>query len=110
MFRCAVVEPQAIDHLIFCLTACHEAHSMQPGAIVGHAGVFVPDRRGEEFGEAARRLVTGLGDDARHEEAVAGGDVEHLGLGFDDLWMLRAPKSVTNVAGAAPEAPRLSRH
>ena len=38
------------------------------GAIIGHAGVLVADRRGEEFQEPARGLVAGVGDHARHDD------------------------------------------
>ena len=35
---------------------------------VGHASVPVADRGGEEFQEAARGVVTGVGDDRRHND------------------------------------------
>ena len=54
------------------------------GPIIGHAGILVPDRRGEEFQEPARRLVAGGGDDARHDDAVARRDDQALGLDDDD--------------------------
>ena len=34
---------------------------------IGHAGVLVTDRRGEEFQEAALRPVAGIGDDQGHD-------------------------------------------
>ncbi len=52
--------------------------------IIGHAGILVPDRRGEEFQEPARRPIAGGGDDARHQQAVASGDDQGLGLDDDD--------------------------
>ena len=42
--------------------------------VVSHAGVLVADGGGEKFQEPARGLVAGVGDDARHHDAVAGGD------------------------------------
>ena len=44
------------------------------GPVIRHARILVPDRRGEEFQEPARRLVAGVGDDARHDNPVAGDD------------------------------------
>ena len=38
------------------------------GPVIGHAGVLVADRGGEEFQEAARRAVAGVGDDRRHDD------------------------------------------
>ena len=37
------------------------------GPVISHAGIFVADGGGEEFEEAARGLVAGGGDNARHE-------------------------------------------
>ena len=42
------------------------------GPVIGHAGVLVADGGGEEFQEAAGGLVAGVGDHARHHDAVAG--------------------------------------
>ena len=50
------------------------------GPVVGHARVLVADRRGEEFEEAARGLVAGVGDDARDQHAVADRDDHGPGL------------------------------
>ncbi len=55
------------------------------GMIIRHAGVFVADGGGEELEETAGGLVAGGGDHARHQDAVAGGDRERLGLRNDDL-------------------------
>ena len=40
--------------------------------VIGHAGVFVADGRGEEFEKAPRRLVAGVGDHRRDEDAPSG--------------------------------------
>ena len=53
--------------------------------VVSHAGVLVADGGGEEFQEPARRLVAGVGDDARHHDAVAGGDGQGPGRRYGDL-------------------------
>ena len=42
--------------------------------VVSHAGVLVADGGGEELKEPACGVVAGVGDDARHHDAVAGGD------------------------------------
>ena len=52
------------------------------GPVIGHARILVPDRRGEELEEATRGLVAGVGDHARHDDAIAGGDDQ--GPGLDD--------------------------
>ena len=53
--------------------------------VIGHAGILVADGGGEEFEEAARGLVAGGRDHARHQNAVARGDRERFGLRNDDL-------------------------
>ena len=55
------------------------------GMQIGHAGVLVADGRGEEFQEAAGRVVAGVGDDRRHDDRGrdGGGDPRRLG-GRDD--------------------------
>ena len=55
------------------------------GAMIRHARVLVADGGGEELEEAARGLVAGGGDHARHEDAVARRDHERFGLRNDDL-------------------------
>ena len=47
--------------------------------VVGHAGVLVADGGGEELEEPARGLLAGVGDDARHHDAVASGDGQGSG-------------------------------
>jgi hypothetical protein len=39
------------------------------GAVIGHARILVADGGGEEFEEAARGLVAGLGNHAWHQHA-----------------------------------------
>ena len=53
--------------------------------VIGHAGIFVADGGGEEFEEAARGLVAGGCDHARHQNAVAGRDSQGFGRGNHDL-------------------------
>ena len=53
--------------------------------VIGHAGVLVADGGGEEFEEAARGLVAGVGDHARHHDAVAGGDGQGPGRRYGDV-------------------------
>ena len=57
------------------------SHRMQ----VGRAGVPIADGSGEEFQEAARRVVAGVGDDRRHDDRGrdGGGDFPRTG-GRDD--------------------------
>ena len=57
------------------------------GMIIRHARVFVADGGGEELEEAAGGLVAGGGDNARHQDAVAGRDSQ--GLGRRNLDLLR---------------------
>ena len=40
------------------------------GPVIGHAGVLVADRRGEEFEKAARGMVAGAGDRRRHDDGA----------------------------------------
>ena len=42
------------------------------GPVIGHAGVLVADRRGEEFEEAARSMLAGVGDHRRDGKAAGG--------------------------------------
>jgi hypothetical protein len=57
------------------------AHGMQ----IRRAGVPVADGRGEEFQEAARRSVAGVGDDRRHDDGCRDpGRDPHRPLGRDD--------------------------
>ena len=70
----------------------HQAKNAHGGAIIGHAGVLVADRGGEEFQEAARGLVAGGGDHARHDNAVARGDDHGLRLDDDDGLARRASR------------------
>ena len=51
--------------------------------VIGHAGVLVADRGGEEFEEAARGMVAGVGDRRRHDDGAApvGGRVRAAGFG-----------------------------
>jgi len=37
--------------------------------VIGHAGIFVANGRGEEFEEASGGGIAGIGDDRRHDEA-----------------------------------------
>ena len=39
--------------------------------VIGHARVLVADRGGEEFEEAARGMLTGIGDHRRHGQRAA---------------------------------------
>jgi hypothetical protein len=55
------------------------------GTIIRHTGVFIADGGGEEFEEAARGLVAGGGDHARHQDAVAGRDSQGFGRQNLDL-------------------------
>jgi hypothetical protein len=41
------------------------------GSVIGHPGIAVADRRGEELGQATRRVLAGAGDRRRHDN-VAG--------------------------------------
>ena len=41
------------------------------GPVIGHAGVLVADRGGEELQEAPRGVVTGIGNRGRHRERIA---------------------------------------
>ena len=56
--------------------------------VVSHAGVLVANGGGEELEESARGLVAGIGDDARHHDAVAGGDGQGPGWRYGDLWLM----------------------
>src|SRR3954453_21475583 len=38
--------------------------------VIGHAGILVADRRGEEFEEAAHGLITGTGNRCRYDGAT----------------------------------------
>jgi hypothetical protein len=44
--------------------------------------VLVADGGGEEFQKAARGLVAGFGDDARHHDVVAGDAGQRPGFGW----------------------------
>ena len=50
------------------LVALAPGEEAPAGVEVGRAGVLVVDRDGEEFQEAARRRVAGVGDDRRHDD------------------------------------------
>ena len=56
-----------------CWWCSHQAKNRPDRMQVGHAGVLVADGGGEEFQEAARRLVAGVGDDRRHDDRCRGG-------------------------------------
>ncbi len=53
--------------------------------VISHAGVLVADGGGEKLEEPTRGLVAGIGDDARHHDAVAGGDGQGPGRRYGDL-------------------------
>ena len=55
------------------------------GVMIRHAGVLVANGGGEELEEASGGLVAGVGDHARHQNAVARGDSQGFGLRNDDL-------------------------
>ena len=46
----------------------HQAKNRHDGPVVGHARVLVADGGGEEFEEAARGVLAGVGDDAGHHD------------------------------------------
>ena len=64
------------------ITPGEEPHD---GVIVSRARVLVADRRGEEFEEAARGLLAGVGDHSRHDDRRGDGrgDFQRLGI-LDD--------------------------
>lgn len=59
--------------------------------VIGHAGIFVPDRRGKEFQEPARRLVAGIGDDRRHHDRSLDGREISGGLSAGTTVSARSP-------------------
>ena len=63
------VERFDIDERLNFRTSVAPIEESTAGPKVGHAGVVVRDRRGEEFQKASRRLVAGLGDQARKDRA-----------------------------------------
>ena len=48
-----------------------QAKNVAHGPVIGHARVLVADRGGEEFEEAARGMIAGVGDHRRHGERTA---------------------------------------
>jgi hypothetical protein len=53
------------------------------GVVIGLRRVLVADGGGEEFEKAARGLVAGVGDHARHQHAGAAGDAfQRPGFGW----------------------------
>jgi hypothetical protein len=61
------------------------AEKVADSAVVRHAHVLVADGRGKELEEPACGLVAGVSDDARHHDAVAGGDGQGPGRRDGDL-------------------------
>ena len=91
----AVVEPQPIDHLIFCLTACREAHSVQPLDL---------QRTKERFGHGVIPAISLSAHRTAHAEGrellleVAAGVLAACGRDIEALVMSKPP----------PSAPRMS--
>jgi hypothetical protein len=61
------------------------AEKIADRTVVRHASVLVADGGGKELEEPQCRLVAGGGDDARHDDVVAGGDGHAPGRRYGDL-------------------------
>ena len=57
------------------------------GMQVGRPGVLVADGGGEEFQEAARGVLAGVGDDRRHDHGCRRRGDAPAGFGDDQLWV-----------------------
>ena len=77
--------------------------------VIGHAGIFVPDRRGKEFQEPARRLVAGIGDDRRHHDRSLDGREISGGLSAGTDGQRALASAACNAAAWRPRSCQLCR-